>query len=268
VDYGRLSARTVVTGSDGRATVVYTAPPAPPLGSEPGYCAPAPFNQVLAGPCIRVSATPIGSNFETVSGQSVTIHLVPQGVILPPSETPVAAFTFTPAAPFPGQTVLFDGSTSCVGPDSCGSTAGLSFSWSFGDGAGGSGQTVNHAYTQGGPYAVTLTVTNARGRSASVTRTITVGNSALPSGTITVSPTPVVGGVTTANLTANVTAGAGRTIAASYRWNFGDGSPEVTTAVPTTQHQWPVGAASYTITVTVADDIGQVGIVSRTLTVQ
>src|ERR1043165_8371466 len=29
-DFGTLSARTVVTGSDGKATTVYTAPPAPP----------------------------------------------------------------------------------------------------------------------------------------------------------------------------------------------------------------------------------------------
>jgi hypothetical protein len=31
-DYGTLSARTIVTGTDGRATAVYTAPPAPSGG--------------------------------------------------------------------------------------------------------------------------------------------------------------------------------------------------------------------------------------------
>src|SRR5262252_3871589 len=31
-DYGTLSARTIATGSDGTAAVVYTAPPAPPNG--------------------------------------------------------------------------------------------------------------------------------------------------------------------------------------------------------------------------------------------
>src|SRR5262245_2025266 len=35
VDYGTLSARTVATGNDGRATVTYTAPPPPPPSAGP-----------------------------------------------------------------------------------------------------------------------------------------------------------------------------------------------------------------------------------------
>jgi hypothetical protein len=40
-DFGSLSARTIVTSTDGIATVVYTAPPAPPTGLF-GTCANLP----------------------------------------------------------------------------------------------------------------------------------------------------------------------------------------------------------------------------------
>lgn len=39
----------------------------------------------------------------------------------------------------------------------------LDFSWDFGDGATGQGPTVSHAYAQGGPRTVTLTVTDSDG---------------------------------------------------------------------------------------------------------
>src|SRR5207249_578864 len=38
VDFGTLSARTIVTGSDGTAFAVYTAPPAAPNGSTVSTC--------------------------------------------------------------------------------------------------------------------------------------------------------------------------------------------------------------------------------------
>jgi PKD repeat protein len=252
-DYGRLSARSIVTGNDGRALAVYTAPPAPPPTADSGYCSPAPFSQVLPGPCVNVTATPVGSNFETGSGQSVKIHLVPQGVILPPAETPVAEFVFSPAAPVMAQSVVFDATASCPTPDACLSPDGIvAFDWSFGDGGAASGQVVTHAFTQGGTYAVTLTVTNNRGRRASTTKSISVTGSSAPSAQIVISPTPVTTS-TTANLTAvNVTAGTGRTVA-SFAWNFGDGTSANGQSVT---KNWPV-AGSYVVVLTLTDDIGQ-----------
>src|SRR5438128_3686374 len=134
-DVGRLSARTVVTGSDGRATVVYTAPPAPPA------------NLGGSGTRVTIVATPIGTNFDASQTQSVDIRLMPVGVILPPAETPTARFSFSPTSPVALLPVLFDASLSCAGSSACTSPAGItSFVWTFGDGTSGSGQTVSHTY--------------------------------------------------------------------------------------------------------------------------
>src|SRR2546422_759925 len=82
-DFGTLSARTVVTDSNGRASAVYTAPPAPPA------------NAGGSGVLIEIVATITGTNFIAAQSQNVEIRLVPPGVILPLIRF-VANFTFNP----------------------------------------------------------------------------------------------------------------------------------------------------------------------------
>jgi PKD repeat protein len=262
-DYGTLSGKTIVTGSDGRATAVYTAPPAPGPGQSVGTCAGAPFSPITAGTCIQIAATAIGGDFQSASGQAVTLRLVPVGVILPPAQTPIASVVITPASAFPGQTVLFDGSGSCPSPDPCSSPDGIvSYSWSFGDGDFASGAVVSHDYDAAGTYTVTLTVTNDRGRAASKTATISIGQSAPPTGTIVVSPEDVRINETVFITVTNVTPGAGRTVVA-YDWNFGDGTTGTGQSI---NKSWPV-ANTYTIVLTLTDDLGQTRNISRTITV-
>src|SRR5207248_9924734 len=69
-DFGTLSARSVVTDSNGKATVVFTAPAAP--------AGPAPATTVA----IRV--TPSGTDFANDTARQVTISVVPPGVVTPP----------------------------------------------------------------------------------------------------------------------------------------------------------------------------------------
>jgi PKD repeat protein len=262
-DYGTLSGKTIVTGSDGRATAVYTAPPAPGPGQSVGTCAGAPFGPITAGTCIQIAATAIGSNFQAASGQAVTLRLVPVGIILPPAQTPIANLVITPASAFPGQTVLFDGSSSCPTPDPCSSPDGIvSYQWSFGDGDFASGATVTHDYDAAGTYTVTLTVTNDRGRAASKSATISIGQSAPPTGTIVVSPEDVSVGQTVFITVTNVTPGNGRTVV-SYDWNFGDGT---TASGQSVTKSW-AAANTYTIVLTITDDLGQTRNISRTITV-
>jgi PKD repeat protein len=79
-----------------------------------------------------------------------------------------ADFTFSPASPQPGQPVSFyDGSSD---PEAM----IASYSWSFGDGSTGSGPMPQHAYAQPGAYTTSLTVTDAYGRTDSVSHTVTV----------------------------------------------------------------------------------------------
>jgi PKD repeat protein len=86
-------------------------------------------------------------------------------VTLPPNVAPVAAFTTSAA----GLTVAVNGAGSS---DPDGSV--VSFAWSFGDGGSGSGATVSHAYAAAGTYTVSLTVTDDRGATASVSHDVTV----------------------------------------------------------------------------------------------
>src|SRR5262245_12350703 len=96
-DYGSLTQKTVVTGSDGKATVAYTAPNPVIAGGNPGSCAPSIFSPSLPGTCVSISATPIGTNFAGgTNSQLVDIHLVPLGVILPPADVPTASFVVSP----------------------------------------------------------------------------------------------------------------------------------------------------------------------------
>src|SRR5476649_2201650 len=84
VDYGTLATKSIVTGSDGKAHTVYTAPSAPP----------PPADQTTATVTIR--ATVIGSDAQSGVPVAADIRLVPAGVILPPADTPTANFTFNP----------------------------------------------------------------------------------------------------------------------------------------------------------------------------
>src|SRR5882672_1753267 len=121
-DYGTLSGRTIVTNSSGVASVVYTAPPSPTAGIF-GVC------KGLPGNCVDIVATASGSGFETAAPESVTIRLVPLGVIQPPAGAPTAAFTFSPQPAAANAPVLFDASASQIGT---GASQIVSYSWTFG----------------------------------------------------------------------------------------------------------------------------------------
>src|SRR3989442_15622232 len=109
-DFGALSARSIVTGSDGVARVIYTSPAAPPNGLS-GTC------DGLPGTCVTVIATPTSTNFGTVSPQQVRIRLVPLGVILPPVGAPRATLTVTPSTPAANSPLSFDATASCGSTD-------------------------------------------------------------------------------------------------------------------------------------------------------
>jgi len=90
---------------------------------------------------------------------------------LPLSENtpPLAAFSFTPAtAIFPAD-ISFDASAS---RDPDGSIT--QYSWSFGDGGAGTGKTVTHNYKTYGTFTVNLTVTDNKGATASLSKSVVI----------------------------------------------------------------------------------------------
>jgi hypothetical protein len=153
---GTLSAGQITTGSDGRATIVFTAPMTPFPGFDTGTIA-------------NIFAIPIGTNFDNATAFSVAIRLVPPAVIQVPG-APVAAFQFGPQNPKVGDVVLFDASASF---DSDGTI--VSYDWDWGDGdVHGSGKNQDHDFGAPGTYFVTLTVTDNAGIKGTVTRAIVV----------------------------------------------------------------------------------------------
>lgn len=247
VDYGTLSRKTIVTGLDGRATTVYTAPPPPP-----------PTAQTASTVTIR--ATIVGTDAPSAGPFSATIRLVPPGVIRPPADTPTAVFTVSPTTPVANIPIQFDASGSCGGPlvgTACQSASQItSYSWSFGDGLSGSGRTTSHTYAVANSYNVTLTVTNDRGLSASTTQAVAVGSAALPTPAFTFSPAKPGNNTQVFFDAAASTAGAGHRIT-SYQWTFGDGASGSGQTVSHVYSNPTVNPVTYRVTLTVTDEVGQ-----------
>ena len=260
-DYGTLSSRNVVTGSDGRATAVYTAPPASPTGSSPGLCSGNTLETPLAGRCVEVMATSVGTDYYASQGRSVLIHLIPVGIIIPAGSTPTATFAMTPGTPTANDAVQFDAGKSCGGAtdsgNNCPATAPgiVSYAWNFGDGTSGSGRTTSHAFSRQGTYLITLTVANDAGLSASSTQSLSVGAGTAPSPAFVFSPTaPVPAQAIYFDGSTSKPGGGHRLV--RYVWNWGDGSTFDDSSSPTTSHTYAAGG-TWVVTLTVSDDTGQ-----------
>lgn len=266
IDYGTLSSKDLVTGSDGRASSTYTAPAALPAGSNLPTCSELP------GGCLQIAATPVGTDFGTSRQQSVIIHLIPVGVILPPALTPTPSFIVNPATPSANSPVQFDASASCPGPVASGggcapsSGAITSYDWEFSDGGRANGRLVAHSFGLAQTYSVTLTVTNDRGVKASTSRQVTVGAGAAPTATFVYSPTAPVALAQVYFDASESRPGIGHRIV-SYKWNWGDGELSPTMSNPYQDHDY-LAAGSYVVVLTVTDETGQVGTTKQTLTVR
>jgi PKD repeat protein len=253
-DYGTLSARTIVTGTDGRAATVYTAPVPPP---------PAAGGSATV---VTIVATPTGSNFATVNPQIASIRLVPPGIILPTANTPTARFTFSSPVNV-GSSVLFDGSSSCprgvdpggvcLPPSSSGATI-TNYVWSFGDGGSATGQTASHRFTSIGAFNVTLTVTNDRGVQGSSAQVVSTTLAEAPSGDFATSPSSPVAGDTVLFNADAIQAAPGHSIV-QYSWDFGDPNGPAannTASTSRTSHVY-TAVGSYNVLLSVLDDTGQ-----------
>jgi PKD repeat protein len=240
VDYGTISARTLVTGSNGRATLTYTAPPL--VGSDI--------------PTLDILVTPTGTgDASSHISRTVNIRLVPPGIIIPGGLAAVFTMNPNPAAAF--SDVLFDASQSRSGVG----TAIVSFNWSFGDGTTGSGVTAAHKYSAG-TFTVTLTVTDSNGLTTSSSQILNVEPGVSPTAVFVSSPLQALAGQTVFFNGSLSTAGPGRRIV-SYRWSFGDGSSG---SGSTASHKYTVEGV-YSVVLRVTDDVGQVGTVAGTVTV-
>jgi PKD domain len=249
-DYGSLSARTLVTDSNGRATLTYTAPIYSGVSTDPN-CNPQDIN---------IRLTPFGTDFANTLSRQVSIRLYPPGVLLPGGPSPPAApappFTVS-ASPTAFTNVTFD----ATGWSAAATTTLVSYDWNFGDGRTGTGKQTFHQFAAG-TFVVTLTVTDSNGVSQSAQQSVEVAEGAVPTADFAFSPSaPAVNQTIFFNGSLS-TAGIGRKLS-RYDWNFGNGATQSGATVSTSYAQ--TGAFNAVLTVT--DDVGQKNSVSKTVTI-
>jgi len=244
-DYGTLSTKTPVTGG----TLRYTAPPASTL----------PAGQVAQTIVVAVVPTDSG-DFTNELARMIQIRLIPQGVILPNNPVLKAAFAVTPASPQAFSTVSFDASTTTNGTTAC--LTACSYAWDFGDGTTGSGMVTTHEYRTISTFQAILTVSDARGATATLTKSIVVTASTPPTALFTMNPSP-------AGINQDVFFSAEQSTAplprriVNYGWTFGDGR----SASGVTVSRSFSTPGSYSIVLTVTDDVGAFARKEQPLTV-
>ncbi len=164
----------------------------------------------------------------------------------PPNKAPFARFTFSPKEPKIGEIVTFDGSAS---RDPDGKIIG--YLWDFGDGETAQGATTTHAFKNEGEFDVILQVTDDRGASTALAKTVRVVLPNQPPVAIfTVEPLePTVNQEITFD--ASAAADPDGSIV-SYSWDFGD---QTTGQGKIAKHTYKA-AGTYKVTLTVTDDKG------------
>jgi PKD repeat protein len=188
---------------------------------------------------------------------SAQIHVVPNI----PANPPVVKVTSSAKVIGPDGVISF----SAAGSHSQDGSK-LTYFWNFNDGHTGSGMEVKHEFpATSGNWFVGLTVTDGRGAltfTAIHFQTVTQ----LPTGAISASLTTVgTGGSVTFDASGSTPPSipTGDQIV-QYLWNFGDGTPQVTTTTPTVTHKFS-RAGTFTVTVQAIDKQGAPG--SKTIAI-
>ena len=164
--------------------------------------------------------------------------------VVDPNGPPTAAFAATQVAGT--LEVNFDGSAS--------SDDGTitDWDWDFGDGNTGAGETVSHTYAAAGTYSVTLTVTDDLGATGSLTTDVEVTNGD-PVAAFTSTQTA---GTLDVDFDGSASTDDGSITA--WDWDFGDGNSG---AGETASHTYGA-AGTYTVVLTVTDNVGATGATS------
>lgn len=182
---------------------------------------------------------------------TVAVVAVGFGVGEASAQTAPAANPGGPYAGVAGTAIQFNGTAS--------TGAGLSYAWSFGDGATATDAAPVKAYAAAGIYTVTLTVTDVFGFQATASTTATI--SASSSVVLAANPGGPYSGV--AGTAIQFSGTASSATAVSFFWSFGDGT-SATGAAPVKAY---VAAGVYTVTLTVTDSTGVQASASTTATI-
>lgn len=173
------------------------------------------------------------------------------------NQNPVPAFSFSPDPAQVGETLHFNGAES-TDPDG----QVVDWSWYFGDGEEGSGETVSHTYQRAGSFTVTLKITDDRGSSVSTSKSVVVGDNEHPTANFEFTPAsprvhdPILfDGQSSSDPDGQIV---------SYEWQFLNG---ITRTGPTVSYAFS-GAGTYVVFLKVTDNAGGTHTVSKQVQVQ
>ncbi len=172
---------------------------------------------------------------------------------------PVAAFIYTPSSPAVSEWIRLDATSSY---DADGTIS--SYQWSFGGGVTETGIVVYKQFTAAGFYTVTLTVTDNRGVTNSVSQQVQVGTSfQSPVAAFTYAPaSPSVGLPVTLDATSSYDPGGS---IVSYQWDLnGDGAYDLSGPVGQVRY---LSAGLAVVRLTVIDNRGLSASITKTIAV-
>lgn len=136
----------------------------------------------------------------------------------------------------------------------------VTYAWTFGDGATGTGAAVAHTYASYGYYEVVVTAHDAQGRQATAKTTLNVLPAA-PQAIIKATQDRAYSYM----LSADGTGSKGAEL--RYYWDFGDGHSSDSGDERKTSHLY-LAAGTYTLTLTVVDVTGQQSVATKQITVK
>ncbi|MBN1324512.1 MAG: PKD domain-containing protein, partial [Methanotrichaceae archaeon] len=198
---------------------------------------------------------PGGPFFE--ADENIPLYISPKTTPKPlqmVNEPPSADFGLLPEHPDVGEIITFDASN-CSDPDE----NIRDYIWEFGDDGTGSGLKAEHAYDAGGPYQVNLTVVDREGLNCSASETIVINW--LPLASFSISPEePEVGELITFDGSASSDPEDSPLV---YSWNLSGATVTGMDEATRTYHE----RGNYTAELTVTDEQGAKGTISRTFKV-
>jgi PKD repeat protein len=188
--------------------------------------------------------------------------------IMQASTPPQASFSWSPSAPYVNGTVYFDASSSF----SYNGTI-TNYKWNWGDGSpqqSTSSKTITHVFKAKGTYTVTLNVTDTQGLWSVSQQPVPVSGPIPPVANFIFTPSPTwVNASTKFDASSSVPGwnGTGNSPIVTCTWNFGDGTPVVTTNNTVTYHQFR-SVGNFVTTLTVKDKRGWNGTTAQVVQVQ
>jgi hypothetical protein len=194
----------------------------------------------------------------SVSGSVGNAPTGTTSVTVAPRPQPTVSVTPSPN-PTAGAVTTF---TISVAPAANSGTGIQNLTIAFGDGArlnlgaaSGTNIVVQHVYEVAGTYTVSVTAVDTAGASATASSVIIVAPAVPMTVAIEFAPPIVSGGSTIFTFVATVQPAT--VMAATYQWNFGDGSASLTTNKQIA-HTFRNGGGPYTVQVTVTSTTGQI----------